>query len=94
MAKMRCEHFFDSVVSYNDQIALEVIRALEDEGLKAVSYTHLIISGMIVSMSTSKIMKTGVRKESFLNSLIWAPRVFNITSHPFQKTIDFYLLVC
>ena len=34
MAKMRCEHFFDSVVSYNDQIALEVIRALEDEGLK------------------------------------------------------------
>ena len=26
--------FFDSVVSYNDQIALEVIRALEDAGLK------------------------------------------------------------
>ena len=34
MAKTRCVHFFDSVVSYNDQIALEVIRALEDAGLK------------------------------------------------------------
>jgi GntR family transcriptional regulator of arabinose operon len=33
MAKDRDSLFFDSVVSYNDQIALEVIRALGDEGL-------------------------------------------------------------
>lgn len=33
MAAHRTQLFFDAVVSYNDQIALEVIRALNDEGL-------------------------------------------------------------
>lgn len=33
MAKERGLLYFDAVVSYNDQIALEVIRALNDEGL-------------------------------------------------------------
>lgn len=33
MALCRRQLFFDAVVSYNDQIALEVIRALNDEGL-------------------------------------------------------------
>ena len=34
-----------------------------------------ISSGMIISMITSRIMKTGVSMESFLNSLICAPRL-------------------
>jgi GntR family transcriptional regulator of arabinose operon len=33
LARDREKLFFDGVVSYNDQIALEVIRALNDEGL-------------------------------------------------------------
>ena len=33
MAECRAQLFFDGVVSYNDQIALEVIRALNEEGL-------------------------------------------------------------
>jgi len=33
MARMRNERAFDAVVSYNDQVALQVLRALEDEGL-------------------------------------------------------------
>lgn len=34
MAEEREQVFFDAVVSYNDQIAIEVIRALNDEGLQ------------------------------------------------------------
>lgn len=33
MARLRGEWFFDGVVCYNDQIAIEVIRALQEEGL-------------------------------------------------------------
>ena len=33
MAKERKKLYFDAVVSYNDQIALEIVRALSDEGL-------------------------------------------------------------
>ena len=65
-----------------------VIGLTEEEG--AESFLAALETGLTSeeqkkdkTMRTSKIMKTGVRKESFLNSFICAPRVFNIFSHPF-----------
>ena len=34
MAKDRGNHPFEAVVAYNDQVAIEVIRALNEEGLR------------------------------------------------------------
>ena len=39
MAKDRGNHPFEAVVAYNDQVAIEVIRALNEEGL--LSLIHI-----------------------------------------------------